>query len=272
MRILVCVKQVYDPQTVKISRSREELDLREAVKVTNPADRYALEAALRLRETAGDDAEVIALTIGGADAEDTAREAVAMGADRATLIVSPELVAAGGGAVARAVAALAGRVGADAVFTGATGATGGSLAGVDGSGTLPARLGAALGWPVALDVVAFDPPGAGGAVHAVAVSDDGGGLQLTLDAPFVAAIVAGPERPRYPHPARIANAWSEGLVEVCTPADIGLDVSELVQEIEVGGLVLGPERARGEVIGGAGPGEAAAALVEALRSRRLIGS
>ena len=33
MRIVVCVKQVYDPKTVKISRSREELDLRDAVKI-----------------------------------------------------------------------------------------------------------------------------------------------------------------------------------------------------------------------------------------------
>ena len=36
MRIVVCVKQVYDPKTVKISRSREELDLREAEKILNP--------------------------------------------------------------------------------------------------------------------------------------------------------------------------------------------------------------------------------------------
>ena len=38
MRIVVCVKQVYDPETVKISRSREELDLRDTVKIFNPPD------------------------------------------------------------------------------------------------------------------------------------------------------------------------------------------------------------------------------------------
>ena len=78
MRIVVCVKQVYDPKTVKISRSREELDLRDAAKILNPPDKYALAAALRLREAAG--AEVIALTVGGPDAEDVAHEAVAIGA------------------------------------------------------------------------------------------------------------------------------------------------------------------------------------------------
>ena len=84
MRIVVCVKQVYDPKTVKISRSREELDLRDAVKILNPPDKYALEAALRLREAAG--GEVIALTVGGPEAEDVAHEAVAIGADKAILV------------------------------------------------------------------------------------------------------------------------------------------------------------------------------------------
>ena len=46
MRIVVCVKQVYDPATVKISRSREELDLRLAARQINPGDRCALEQAL----------------------------------------------------------------------------------------------------------------------------------------------------------------------------------------------------------------------------------
>ena len=86
MRIVVCVKQVYDPKTVKISRSREELDLRDAVKILNPPDKYALEAALRLREAAG--GEVIALTVGGPEAEDVAHEAVAIGADKGILVTA----------------------------------------------------------------------------------------------------------------------------------------------------------------------------------------
>jgi electron transfer flavoprotein alpha/beta subunit len=41
MRIVVCMKQVYDPKTVKISRSREEFDLREAVRIPNAPDKLA---------------------------------------------------------------------------------------------------------------------------------------------------------------------------------------------------------------------------------------
>ena len=71
MRIIVCVNQGLDPKTVKISRSREEFDLREAVAVTNFQNKVgALEAALRLHESEG--GEVIAVTVGQATAEDTA--------------------------------------------------------------------------------------------------------------------------------------------------------------------------------------------------------
>ena len=50
MRIIVCMKQGIDPKTVKISRSREELDLREARPQTQREDKWALEAALKIRE------------------------------------------------------------------------------------------------------------------------------------------------------------------------------------------------------------------------------
>ena len=55
MRIIVCMKQGLDPQSVKISRSREELDLREARMRTQPEDKIALEAALRLKDLEGAD-------------------------------------------------------------------------------------------------------------------------------------------------------------------------------------------------------------------------
>ena len=85
--------------------------------------------------------------------------------------------------------------------------------------------------------------------------------------PAVIAILPGPERPRYPHPARIANAWNEGLVEVWTAADLGL--ADLAPDTELGGLILGPEHVRGQVIKGSAQ-EAAAELVGLLKSRRLV--
>lgn len=256
MRILVCVKQVYDPKTVKISRSREELDLREAVKIINPADKYALEAALRLREAAG--GEVIALTVGDAGAEDATRAAVAMGADRGILVLAGN--AASGKAVTALIAAAIRRLGdIDLVLTGQAGA-------VDGAGTLAPRLGAALGWPVILDAIRFAADS--GQLTAVAADGDGA-LLVSVGTPGIAAVMPGPERPRYPHPARIANAWNPDLIESWTADELGVSAEELLPDVESAGLILGPERTRGQVIGGTAA-VAASELAAILRARRLV--
>ena len=262
MRIVVCMKQVYDSKTVKISRSREEFDLREAVRITNPPDKLALETALRLREANGG-GEVIALTAGEAQAEDVVREAIAIGADRGLLIAAPELAAAGGRAVAKTLAAAISLLsGVDLVLTGQVGLT-------DGSGSLAPRLAAELGWPVVLDAVGVTHAFAGD-IEATVASGDGAVL-MPLAAPAVVAIAPGPDpvRPRYPYPARIANAWQAGLVEICTPRELGLDAEALAPDIEPGGLVLPPERTRGEVIGGS-VHAAAEQLVGILRMKRVV--
>ncbi len=260
MRSVVCMKQVCDPATVKISRSREEFDLRGAVKITNPADRYALEAALRLREVLG--GEVIALTVGDADAEDVAREAIAMGADRALLIAGPELATATGRVVTKALAAGIGHLGAvDLVLTGQAGA-------MDGTGAQAARLAAELSWPVVLDAVAL-AAAADGKLEATVAIGSGLGEVITLAWPAVVAVSAASERPRYPQPPRIANAWAPGLLEVCSVQDLGLTADALAPDAEMGNLVLPPERTRGQVIGGsldAAVGE----LLAILRAKRLI--
>ena len=256
MRIVVCVKQVYDPKTVKISRSREELDLRDAARILNPPDKYALEAALRVREAVG--GEVIALTAGGPDAEDVAHEAVAIGADRGVLISGSELSVASGAVITRVLAAAVAKLEpVDLVLTGQIGLT-------DGAGSVAPRLAAALDWPVLLDAAMLDSAADG--LTAV-VAGEPGGEQVPVPGPAVVAILPGPERPRYPHAARIANAWNDGMVEVWTVAD--LDLADLAPDTEPGGLVLGPERIRGQVIRGGAP-EAAAELAGVLRSRRLI--
>ena len=263
MRIVVCVKQVYDPMTVKISRSREELDLRDAVKILNPPDKYALEAALRLREAAG--GEVIALTVGGPDAEDVAHEAVAIGADKGILVTgevasTPATQAVqfpASNIITSLLASAIGRLGADLVLTGQTGLT-------DGTGSLAPRLAAALDWPVLLDAVRLTAEVAG--LTALVAAENGGEV-APVPTPAVVAILPGPERPRYPHPARIANAWNEGMVEVWTADDLGL--TDLSPDTELGGLILGPERVRGQMIKGSVQA-AAAELAGVLRARRLI--
>ena len=248
MRIVVCIKQVFDPATVKISRSREELDLRLAARQTNPSDRYALEQALRLREQAG--GEVIALTVGDTEAEEVLREAVAMGADRGILIGTPLPAGPGGAGTARAVAAGLARLGSiDLVLTGQASV-------VFGTGSLPGRLAAVLRCPVVLDAQRLELA-ADGSVRAV-VSRDGLACATHLipppdpsaAQPAVASIAPGLERPRDRHAARIANAYREGLVETWQADELGLGVADLAPDTELRGLVLAQERSPGAVLGG----------------------
>jgi len=257
MRIVVCMKQGIDPKTVKISRSREELDLREARPQTQREDKWALEAALKIREAQG--GEVIAVVVGSRGAEDTAREAVAMGADKAVLITQKGLLT-GKAVTALAKAAVDRLGGADLVLAG----QGGDL---DTVGPLAGRLAAALGWPVVMDAVHFDVEPAG--LFALAACGDGKALRVPMALPAVAEVIPGADRPRYPHPSRIAVAWNEGYVETWHAAEMGVEDEALAADAEMGSLALGAERQRGQVIGGA-PEQAAEELAGILRSKRLV--
>ncbi|HET8716057.1 MAG TPA: electron transfer flavoprotein subunit beta/FixA family protein [Holophagaceae bacterium] len=85
MKILVCLKQVPDTETkVKVAADGKSLDPSDVKWITSPYDEYALEEALRLKESKG--AEVTAVTVGDDKAKDILRNAFALGADSAVLL------------------------------------------------------------------------------------------------------------------------------------------------------------------------------------------
>ncbi len=88
MKILVCVKRVVD-YNVKVRPKADGSGVETAnVKMSmNPFDEIAVEESVRLKE-AGTAAEVIALSMGVAQCQETLRTALAMGADRGILIES----------------------------------------------------------------------------------------------------------------------------------------------------------------------------------------
>ena len=90
MNIIVCIKRVVDTETrVKIGPDGKNIDLSGVQFVMAPYDEMAVEKALRLRETSGD-AKVTVLTVGPAEATKELRTAMAMGADDALHVVTPE--------------------------------------------------------------------------------------------------------------------------------------------------------------------------------------
>lgn len=86
MKVLVAVKHAID-YNVKpnINAETGQVELAQVKKAINPFDEISLEEAVRLKER-GQVIEIIAVSIGGAEAKDSLRHAYALGADRALLI------------------------------------------------------------------------------------------------------------------------------------------------------------------------------------------
>ena len=90
MKILVPVKRVIDYNVkVRVKADGSGVDLANVKMSMNPFDEIAVEEALRLREK-GLAEEVIAVSIGVKQAQETLRTALAMGADRAILVVATD--------------------------------------------------------------------------------------------------------------------------------------------------------------------------------------
>lgn len=87
MNTVVCIKQVPETTEVRVDPTTKAL-VREGVKsVINPFDENAIEAALQLREAHG--GKVAVICMGPPQAEESLREALAMGADEAILLTDP---------------------------------------------------------------------------------------------------------------------------------------------------------------------------------------
>jgi electron transfer flavoprotein beta subunit len=92
LKLVVCIKQVpqvselpWDPETWHLQRELAE-------GMMNPACRFALEAALKIRDKIG--ARITAVTMGPPSAEEALREAVALGADKGILLTDRKMAGA----------------------------------------------------------------------------------------------------------------------------------------------------------------------------------
>src|SRR5216684_4956061 len=103
MHITICVKQTPDSSSVYIDPITGQVDVERFVQVLNPADACAAEAAVRLKEQLG--GTVLVLTLGPIDAEGALRAALAIGADTAVRLWSPQATEWGPFTVATALAA-----------------------------------------------------------------------------------------------------------------------------------------------------------------------
>ena len=86
MNIIVCIKQVPEvaDADLEINKPGTEIEKEDLVMDINEWDNYAVEEAVRIKETHG--GAVTVVTLGDEDSEDVLRRALAMGADEAILI------------------------------------------------------------------------------------------------------------------------------------------------------------------------------------------
>lgn len=92
MKILVPVKRVVDYNVkIRVKADGSGVDLANVKMSMNPFDEIAVEEALRLRE-AGKASEIIVVSIGPAQASETLRTGLAMGADRGILVKTDQIV------------------------------------------------------------------------------------------------------------------------------------------------------------------------------------
>jgi electron transfer flavoprotein beta subunit len=116
VKVLVAVKRVVDANfRVRVKADGSGVELDNVKMAMNPFDEIAVEEAARLKE-AGAATEIVVVSIGPAKAEDTLRQALAMGADRAVHVVHDDKLESLG--VAKALAQIAANESPDLILLG----------------------------------------------------------------------------------------------------------------------------------------------------------
>jgi electron transfer flavoprotein beta subunit len=220
---------------VRVKSDGTGVDLANVKMSMNPFDEIAVEEAIRLKE-AGKAEEVIAVSIGVKQAQETLRTALAMGADRAILIVAADDVHQD--IEPLAVAKLLKGV-IDAEEPGLV------IAGkqaIDNDLNATGQMLAALtGWAQATNANTLDIDGD----HAVVAREVDGGLQtIKVKMPAIVTTDLRLNEPRYASLPNIMKAKKKPLEEK-TPEDYGVDVSP---RLEVVKTAEPPERAAGEMV------------------------
>jgi len=221
MKALVGVKRVVDYNVkVRVKADHSGIELANVKMSMNPFDEIAVEEALRLREK-GIVEEVIAVSAGVAQCQETIRTALAMGADRGVLIqTDAELQPL---AVAKLLRAVIDREGPQLVIIG-------KQAIDDDCNQTGQMLAALLGWPQATfaSKIAIGEEG-----HAEVTREVDGGLEtVAFTLPAVVTTDLRLNEPRYASLPNIMKAKKKPIA-VMTPQELGVDVAPRLVTLKV---------------------------------------
>jgi electron transfer flavoprotein beta subunit len=221
MKVLVPVKRVIDYNVkARVKPDQSGVDLANVKMSMNPFDEISVEEAVRLKEK-GVVSEVVAVSVGPTQAQETLRTALAMGADRAILVDAgtQDLEPL---AVAKVLKALVAEESPEAVIIGKQA--------IDGDNNAVGQmLAALLDWPQATFASAVEI--AGGKAKVTREVD--GGLQtLEADLPAVITVDLRLNEPRYASLPNIMKAKKKPL-DVKTLDSLGVDTAPRLKVVKV---------------------------------------
>jgi electron transfer flavoprotein beta subunit len=220
MKILVPVKRVVD-YNVKVRVKADGTGVETAnVKMSmNPFDEIACEEAVRLKE-AGAATEIVAVSIGPTQCQETLRTALAIGADRAILVETTAEVQPL--AVAKILKKLVERESPQVVILG-------KQAIDDDSNQTGQMLAALLGWPQATFASKVKIAGEGAEVTREV---DGGLETVAIKLPAIVTTDLRLNEPRYVTLPNIMKAKKKSL-DITKPEDLGVDVAPRLKTLKV---------------------------------------
>ena len=226
MKVLVPVKRVIDYNVkARVKADQTGVDLANVKMSMNPFDEIAVEEAVRLKEgkehhAAGTVDEIVVVSIGVTQAQETIRTALAMGADRGVLIQSDADLEPL--AVAKLLAAVVAEEKPDLVLMGKQS--------IDGDNNAVGQmLAALLDWPQATFAAKIEI--AGGAAK-VTREVDGGAQTLSATLPAVITVDLRLNTPRYASLPNIMKAKKKEIAMKAV-ADYGVDVADRLKVLKV---------------------------------------
>jgi electron transfer flavoprotein beta subunit len=229
MKVLVPVKRVIDYNVkIRVKADGSGVELANVKMSMNPFDEIAVEEALRLKE-GGKATEVVAVSIGPAQAAETIRTALAMGADRGIHIKSDAPVEPL--AVAKVLKAVTEREQPGLVILG-------KQAIDDDSNQTGQMLAALLGWPQATFAFKLEVDGA---TIQVTREVDGGLQTVKLQGPAIVTTDLRLNEPRYASLPNIMKAKKKPIEEM-TADQLGVDLAprlEILKTSEPSGRSAG---------------------------------
>ncbi|HIV69795.1 MAG TPA: electron transfer flavoprotein subunit beta/FixA family protein [Candidatus Aquabacterium excrementipullorum] len=220
MKVLVPVKRVVDYNVkVRVKSDGSGVDIANVKMSMNPFDEIAVEEATRLKEK-GVVTEIIAVSVGPTQAQETLRTAMAIGADRGILVETTDEVQPL--AVAKVLKALIDKEKPDLIILGKQA--------IDDDSNQTGQMVAALA-NLPQGTFASKVEVAGGKVN-VTREVDGGLETVSLSLPAVVTTDLRLNEPRYVTLPNIMKAKKKPL-ETVKPADLGVDVAPRIKTLKV---------------------------------------